>query len=430
MKINESLDLKYGKGTIKFGFERDKFEILEPVRVRERKLSDAEILKSMADPIESEELANIVKPGEKILIAVPDATRLVGSTRICRLVADLLGKNGIAKNDVKFLIGGGIHRKPTPREIEWVLGREISENYEVQCHDAVDESRLAEICVTSRGTRVKVNAELLKADQVIQIGGIGFHYIAGFSGGRKVILPGCAGESTIQQNHKLAFDRNTLEKTVGIESGNLENNPVHADMIEAVSFLQPSFAINTVINQRNELTKIYCGHWKNSHLEGCREYYEKNICDFKAKRGMTIVSAGGFPRDANLTQSHKAMEHAAGTLKENGAMIVLAECVDGLGRRDFLDWFVPGGSDGTAKKLLENYKVYGQTVWGIRWKTEKFRVFLISEIEPKLVERMGMIPSRTIEEAIEKFGAQTDGYIIPRGLTTLPQLQKKATVGN
>ncbi len=421
MKNKTSVWLNYGKNKIQYDFNREVFDLLEPVIYLQTKLKKEKIIAALDNPIESKSLEDILKSGEKVVIAVPDATRSVGADKIAGIILEKLENCGIDKSDITFLIGGGIHRSPTKQEVEWILGKKISDSCRISLHDANDEANLSEIGVTSRGTRVKLNSNLIKADHIIQIGGISFHYIAGFSGGRKVILPGCAGESTIQQNHKLAFDERTLEKSRGIASGNLKNNPVHEDMIEAVGFLKPSFAVNTVTNHKNEITNIYAGHWEKSHLQGCREYLQKNVCGFKAKRPLAIVSVGGFPRDANLTQSHKAMEHAAAALEDNGAMIVIAECADGLGRKDFLDWFVTGGANGTALKLLDNYKVYGQTVWGIRWKAEKFRVFLISELAPELVEKMGMNPCKSIEEALLKFGRKPEGFIIPFGLTTLPQ---------
>jgi lactate racemase len=422
MENNNSVSLNYGNSKIKYNCQDYEYKILETSKTENRKLKPEEIILSLNNPIESKLLEEILHFKNKVVIVVPDATRFVGASEIAPVMIEKLKKCGIDKRNITFLIGGGTHRSPTKTEIEWILGKEISKNCQVQIHDANDEKKLSEIGLTKRGTLVKINSNLIKADHVIQIGGISFHYIAGFSGGRKAILPGCAGESTIQHNHKLAFDEKTLEKSNGIASGNLENNPVHENMIEAVGFLNPSFAVNTIINHKNEITGVYAGHWNKSHLFGCRDYYKKNVCSFETKRNLTIVSVGGFPRDANLTQSHKAMEHAALTLEEGGTMILIAECADGLGRKDFLDWFVPGGAKATALKLLENYKVYGQTVWGIRWKTEKFRVFLISELESDVVKKIGMTPCKSIEEVLQIIGNQPKGFIIPYGLNTLPQI--------
>jgi nickel-dependent lactate racemase len=139
-----------------------------------------------------------------------------------------------------------------------------------------------------------------------------------------------------------------------------------------------------------------------------------------------IVSAGGAPRDVNLIQSHKAMEHAAAVLEEGGTMVVLAECGQGLGRDDFLDWFVPGGSRATATKLVSgDYRVNGQTAWGLRLKSERFRIRLVSSLPPDVVRSMGFEPCASIESALEGLSHES-GYVLPNGLTTLPQLESEA----
>jgi nickel-dependent lactate racemase len=144
---------------------------------------------------------------------------------------------------------------------------------------------------------------------------------------------------------------------------------------------------------------------------------------FTDRRPLVIVSAGGHPRDLNLIQSHKAMEHASHLLTEGGTMVVLAECSQGLGRDDFLDWFVPGGSRATAVKLMENYKVNGQTAWGLRRKAERFRLLLVSKLEDEVVRHMGLEPHHSLASALAAAGAEVPGFIMPSGLSTLPQMQ-------
>jgi nickel-dependent lactate racemase len=122
-----------------------------------------------------------------------------------------------------------------------------------------------------------------------------------------------------------------------------------------------------------------------------------------------------------MIQSHKALEHAATALDPGGTMIALAECSNGLGRNDFLEWFVPGGSQATAQRLLQGYQVNGQTAWGLRKKAETFRILLVSSFEDELVRQMGLEPHASLESALATVDGQ-DGYIIPNGLTTLPRL--------
>jgi len=258
-------------------------------------------------------------------------------------------------------------------------------------------------------------------DHVVALGAITFHYFAGFSGGRKAILPGCASARAIRANHLLSFDLERLQKREGVASGLLEGNAVHEDMDEAVSMLNPSFLVNTIINARNEISAVYAGHWREAHRRGCAEYNAAHAVPINRRRPVVIVSCGGAPRDTNMIQSHKALEHAATALEPGGTMIALAECSQGLGRTDFLDWFVPGGSPATAQKLLQGYQVNGQTAWGLRKKAETFRILMVSSFDNELVRRMGLEPHTSLESALATLDGQ-EGYIIPNGLTTLPQL--------
>ena len=413
----------YGTKTVRLKLNTDRVSTLKPEGdSKTRGLSDKEIKNKIESPVNSEVIEKIVGINEKIIIVVPDATRYVGADKIITIIIDKLISSGVQKDDISILIGGGIHRPPSKDEIDKILGKKIARSFEINIHDANDDKNLSYVGETKRGTLVRLNKKLIEADHIIQIGGISFHYIAGFSGGRKGILPGCGAETTIQQNHKLAFDRKTLRKSENIHSGNLKGNPVHEDMLEAVSFINPSFAVNSVLNSEKEIINVYAGHWKESHLKGCEEYKTQNSVIVNEKRRVVIVSPGGFPKDINLIQSHKAMEHGSIVLEDGGTMIVIAECSQGLGRDDFLDWFVENGANGTAKKLLDNYKVYGQTAWGIRWKAEKFNVILVSDLEPEIVKKMGLNPCPDIDTALNIIKPNDSAYLIPYGLTTLPVL--------
>ena len=421
--IDEINCLNFGKDQIEIPKTNKNFKFLTSSNNNLRKLSRAQLLEKIGFNNNSTNLCDLIESKRKILFVVPDSTRYVGVEKITAIIDEQIGLLNVDRKNISFIIGGGIHRLPSKKDVEFIFGKEIINKYKIHFHDANDSRNLSEIGITKRGTVVKVNSDLTKADCVIQIGGIAFHYIAGFSGGRKGILPGCGAESSIQQNHKLAFDKKTLTKSIGIASGNLQGNPVHEDMVEAVGFLDPKFSINTILNEKNEIVDIYAGNWYESHIDGCEDYLVNNTVLADEKLDMVIVSAGGFPKDINLIQSHKAMEHASILLKEGGTMIVVAKCEQGLGRDDFLDWFPSGGAKATAEKLLENYKVYGQTAWGIRWKTEKFRILLVSDLEDEVVKKMDMKPFKNLEDAIKYADKVKDAYVFPKALNLLPKIR-------
>lgn|GEM_PF-31305 len=418
----QAVVLGYGEEQITFRFEPDQFAVLAPQDGEARRLGDAEIHAALDAPIGTPLLEEIVRPADRVVIVVPDATRAAGVERIAPLLVARLNAHGLADAQLSVLVGGGTHRAPTPGEVRAILGPDLPGRIAVHAHDASDAATHVPLGRTSRGTPVELNRRLVEADHVLVVGGISFHYIAGFSGGRKAILPGCAAERSIQAAHLLSFDRATLEKRAGIASGCLDGNPVHQDMEEAAGLLNPSFLVNTVLNGDGEIAAVYAGHWREAHRRGCAEYRAAHVVAAAERRPLVIVSAGGAPRDINLIQSHKAMEHAAGLLAEGGTMIALAKCAGGLGRDDFLRWFVPGGAEATARMLVEDYMINGQTAWGLRRKAERFRLLLVSSLDAEVVRRMGLEPHPTLDSALAAVPAQR-GYILPRGLTTLPELK-------
>jgi nickel-dependent lactate racemase len=421
-ELTQTVMLGYGDEQIPFHFDAEQFTVLAPHEGAARRLDDAEIQAALDAPIGSPTLEEIIRTGERVVIVVPDATRAAGVERIAPLLVARLGAHGLSDTQISVLIGGGIHRAPTQDEVRAILGPQLPQRIAVHPHDAGDASTHVQLGTTSRGTPVALNRRLVEADHVVVVGGISFHYIAGFSGGRKGVLPGCAAERSIQANHLLSFDRETLEKRAGIVSGCLDGNVVHEDMLEAVGMLDPSFLVNTVLNGDNQIAAVYAGHWREAHRRGCDDYKASHVVAVNERRPLVIVSAGGSPRDINLIQSHKAMEHAAGLLEEGGTLIALAKCAGGLGRDDFSRWFVAGGSDATARMLVEDYKINGQTAWGLRRKAERFRLLLVSALEANVVRHMGLEPHPTLDSALAAVASQS-GYILPRGLTTLPEIE-------
>lgn len=416
-----SIFLGYGTEQLRMDFDPDRFSTLTPHDFEAPCLTDAELSAALDDPIGARPLEEIIRKNDRVLLVVPDATRVAGVERLAPLVLQRLNDLGLLDSQIEVLIGGGIHRPPTPVEINRILGERVAGRLAVHHHDANDESSLVKLGQTSRGTPVELNRRLLENDHVIALGAITFHYFAGFSGGRKAIVPGCASARTIRANHLLSFDLEKFQKRAGVASGLLNGNAVHEDMAEAVSMLEPSFLVNTVLNSRNEISAVYAGHWREAHRRGCDEYNAAHAVSIDRRRPVVIVSCGGAPRDTNMIQSHKALEHAATALEPGGTMIALAECAQGLGRKDFLDWFVPGGATATAQKLLQGYQVNGQTAWGLRKKAETFRILMVSSFEDALIRQMGLEPHASLESALSTVNGQ-HGYIIPNGLTTLPQL--------
>ncbi|MGH9869939.1 MAG: nickel-dependent lactate racemase [Candidatus Polarisedimenticolia bacterium] len=417
------VSLGYGDRQVLLSYDPARFEVLRPAEDGPGELDDRQILERLQAPIGSPPLEELIGTEGRVCLVVPDATRASGSERVCAALLKVLEARGVPAGRIELLVGAGTHRPPSSREIVRIVGEEAARRVTVSHHDAFHADGNVLLGTTSRGTPVEINRRLVDCDHVILVGAIGFHYFAGFSGGRKALLPASASERSIQANHLLAFDRSTLSRTAGVESGRLDGNPVSEDMDEAARIFGPAFLVNTVLDGADRVTALYAGDVLAAHRRGCAAYREAHRVAAPERRPLVIASCGGAPRDINMIQSHKAMEHARMVLEDGGDLILLAACPEGLGRPDFLDWFVPGGADATARMLIHSYKLNGQTAWGIRWKSERYRVRLVSDLPPDAVKRMGMIGHASLDEAIASSN-RGPGWILPQALGTLPVLRE------
>jgi nickel-dependent lactate racemase len=408
-----TIDLKYGRTAVPFECAADRFEILGHAP-DEPALSDAEIGNRLDDPIDSPSLDEIVEPGQTILIVVPDATRQTGCGQVINLVVRRLIANGSAPHDIRIIFATGIHRKVSNDEKAAILTPFIAQRIKTFDHDPRDLMQLVRIGETSGSIPIELNRALLEHDRVITIGGVTFHYFAGFTGGRKLICPGLASSRTVNETHKLAFDCETRSRRNGVGTGLLDGNAVNEAFMEIVGKIEPAFAINTIVDDAGSIVDLFCGNWRSSHRRACDTYAARNTVQLAEKRDLVIVSAGGYPFDINLIQAHKALEAASAACSDGGTIIFLAECADGLGRDDFLKWFEAENSESLAAMLCEKYQVNGQTAWSLLKKAERFDIHIATGLPTDMRKmRLKKIDLRTIPAAAAK--TQRRGYIFTSG---------------
>ncbi len=409
MPINSA----YGKQHIAFDFDESLFDILGK-NDSEIALSDVEIGKAFDNPFDSKTLEEIINPGETVLIVVPDATRTSASGQIVNLLVRRLIAGGTMPFDIRLIFATGIHRQPTEAEKKELLTPFIFQRIKHLEHNPRDLVQLVKLGFTKRGTPIELNRALIEHDHVITVGSINWHYFAGFGGGRKLICPGLASSRTINETHKLAFNFDTKNRREGVGIGMLEGNAIHEEFIEIVEKINPSFSINTITNDNNEATKIFCGNWKTSHEAACKFYSDNFSIKVEEKREVVIVSCGGFPHDLNIIQAHKALENASNICEENGTIIWLAECSEGLGKSNFLKWFEQETIENLAEKLSESYQVNGQTAWSLLKKAERFNIILVSDLPENEVRKMKLKTAKNLDEAIAEVKGKR-GYIISFG---------------
>ena len=415
-----TIQLGYGQSKIDFDYEPARFQILAPDKSDSHPLSDVEINAALDAPIESPPLEDLITPEDTVLIVVSDATRATGSAQVINLLVRRLIENGIQPNDIAVIFATGIHRAVRPQEKTDLLTSFIAQRIRTIDHDSSDSAHLIQVGTMENGTSIEVNRALKEFSKVIITGAVGFHYFAGFTGGRKSICPGLAATATIEATHMLALDFERGGRRMGVGTGLLDGNAVSEGCDRVAGTIDPAFAVNAIVNERGRVEKIFAGHWRAAHRKACADYLRNHSLQIPEKRAAVVVTCGGSPYDINMIQAHKALDMAAHACIDGGTIVFIAECADGLGRKDFMKWFESENSRALESRLRESYEVNGQTAWSLLTKSERFNIRIVTSLGENEVRLMRMTPASSVREALADIPSDTTGYIMPRGAALLP----------
>src|SRR5688500_6659411 len=227
-----TINLGYGKSSIAFDFDEHRFQVLgEPET--QNTLTDVQIGERLDSPVDSGKIEEIIQPGESVLLVVPDATRRTASGQIVNLLVRRLIANGTMPFDIRIIFATGIHRKVSEEEKREIITPFIAQRVKMLDHNARDLAQLVNFGETKSGIPIQLNRALTEHDHTIIIGGINFHYFAGFTGGRKLICPGLGSARTVSETHKLAFACDRKTRREGVGTGLLDGNAVHEAFVEA-----------------------------------------------------------------------------------------------------------------------------------------------------------------------------------------------------
>lgn len=394
--------------------------------------SAAELVRqALAAPIGSPPLAQIVHPGETVVIVTSDITRYTGSEHYLPILVDELNALGIPDADIAIVIALGIHRPQSEAEHRKILGP-LFGRIAVFDHDCDNPAELVTLGTTAGGLEVSLNRRVCAADRVIVTGTVGFHYFAGFGGGRKGLVPGVASRATCMATHFGVFNPPQIGgKHPLATTGVLDGNPVHQAILEAARLVEPDFLLNTVLSPSKEILAVFCGELEAAHLAGCRLVEQCYSVILDAPADLAIVSCGGQPKDINFIQAHKALDYGVRALRPGGTLILLAACPDGFGNPTFFDWFQYQELDAFEAALRQRYEINGQTAHATLSKARRFRVILVSELTEVQTRSMGMEKAADLDAAMkmayEKLPPKPCTVIIPDGGTVLPVLKPSAT---
>ena len=365
-----------------------------------------EIDRALKNPINCRRLREIAMQGKKAIIIVNDTTRPTPTSRLLPLLISELRAGKV--EDITIVFGLGIHRKQTEDEKRAIVG-EL--NGKVKCieHDTND---CVYVGTTTRGTPVEIFRPVAEADIVVCTGTIEFHYYAGYSGGAKSILPAVSSKRSINANHALMLDPKS-------SAGRLES-PVREDLEEAAGMVGIDFILNVVLNEKKEIVFAAAGDYIDAHRRGAAFLDKVSKIEVKPA-DIIIVSPGGWPRDIDIFQSHKALEHAKNAIKEGGSIILVAECREGYGNRIFEDW-LNFDKDEVIERFKKGFVMGGHKAALIAALTERVDLYLVSSLQDDMVRKAYFIPA-TLEDALgtalQKQGETARIIIMPYGGSTL-----------
>jgi len=393
----------YGKEKLSHKFESKELAGVLTSSIEEYEPEFDEITlvrKALENPIGSDKLSELAKGKQNVVIIASDHTRPVPSKIIMPLMLEEIRK-GNPDASITILIATGCHRGTTKDELISKFGKKIVKQENIYIHDCDEQEKLVNIGVLPSGGECEINSIAGEADLLVAEGFIEPHFFAGFSGGRKSVLPGIAGRKTVLANHCSEFISHENART-----GILENNPIHEDMLWAAKKARLQFVVNVVLSFEKKVIYAVAGDVEAAHKKGTE--FLSAQCGAKAICSDIVISTnGGYPLDQNVYQAVKGMTAAEATVKKDGVIIMIASSSDGIGGEHFYHQLA---DEEDINKTMDTFLKRGrnETVPD-QWQTQimlrilkRARVIYISEMKDETVEKMHMIPAHSINEAIKK----------------------------
>jgi nickel-dependent lactate racemase len=408
--------LKYGENRIDINVNRSNlYDALSPCDIEGVKDPIQEVNSALENPIESPKLKNIAAYRKKAVILASDITRPSPSHILLPPIIDELLTAGLGYDDISIVFGLGYHRKHTEEEKKKLVGEDVYKK--VKCIDH-DINECVYMGTTKHGTKVEVFKPVAEAGLIVATGNIELHYLAGYSGGDKALLPGVCSKKTIETNHAMMIEPGTMP-------GKINDNPVREDIEEAGRIAGVDFIVNAVLNSKSKIVKVVAGDPVKAHREGSKcidRMYKRNIVE---KVDIVVASCGGYPKDINLYQSQKGLENASYAVKDGGSIILLAECREGLGETTFEEWMVKAKSPSDPIEWIQKKFVLGaHKAAVICMVLKRVKVYLVSKIAPDLVKDVFFIPAdsaqKALDMAVKEHGNNAKVLVLPYANSTLP----------
>ncbi|MFV0411135.1 MAG: nickel-dependent lactate racemase [Paracoccus sp. (in: a-proteobacteria)] len=398
------IELPYDKEEITVKIPDNNFECLLESNAEHYKSTISEkdlVEQSLDNPIGSSSLEELAKDKKDIVIISSDHTRPVPSKIIMPILLRRIRK--VSKDArIRILVATGFHRPSTREELIDKYGIDIVDKEEIVMHISTDDDSMVKIGTLPSGGECIINKIAANADLLLAEGFIESHFFAGFSGGRKSVLPGIASYKTIMANHSGEFVNSNRSRT-----GNLEENPIHLDMVYAAQKAKLAFIINVVLDGKKQIIGSFAGDMVAAHKKGCKFVQDLAKVN-KTESDITISTNGGYPLDQNIYQAVKGMTAAEASNKDNGVIIMVAGARDGHGGKGFYDNL----ADVSDPKEFLDQAINTPRLETVpdQWTSQILArilsshhvIFVSNLVDPMLIKNMHMELALTIDEALEK----------------------------
>ncbi len=394
------IQLPYGKGRLEGEIDDQKLQgCLQCSSKNCVYESEAAIVEqSLKQPIGSKTLAELAYGKRHIVIIASDHTRPVNSRIILPAMLSEIEKVS-PQAQISILIATGCHRSTTAKELRNKFGDELMHRLTIHIHDS-ESDQMADLGLLPSGAPCLINQLAVDADLLLAEGFIEPHFFAGYSGGRKSVLPGIASKNCVLQNHCAAMINSMYSR-----AGQLKGNPIHLDMKAAARKANLAFIVNVVLDEQQRIIASFAGDAVMAHEKGCA--YAAKRCGLPPiMSDLVITSNNGYPLDQNLYQSVKGLSTAAETCRKSGIIIMACQCADGIGGEAFFNMFEQCE---TVQKLYDKIlSVPAAQTASDQWQAQilariliDHQIIMISDLDDKVIKAMHMIPAHTLNEAIQ-----------------------------
>jgi nickel-dependent lactate racemase len=415
--------LPYGKSDVCVRVPaRNLLGSIEPKEIAGAADAAAEVERALKEPIGSKRLSEIAKPESKVAIVVDDMTRHTPTAVMIMPVLAELNAAGVKDENVTVIFGCGTHRAVKPEEAVRLIGEEAVKRVKTISHDCKAQDLVYVGTTKTHGDRILVNRTFAEADVKVLLGDVGFHYYAGYGGGRKSVLPAISCEETIKHNHAMLLNPNA-------RTGLLEGNPVHEDMTEAARLAKVDFILNAVTNRKGEIVKAFAGDLEKAFLEAVKLVDDMYRVTVDRRADIVVASPGGYPADINLHQAYKALDNALEVAKRGGVIILVAECPEGHGNQVFYDWMMRlGDLKAVEHEVKRNFVLGGHKAYYLLKALQNHQIILVSSLPDYYAANIFKLKTAravndALNEALKLAGSQARVWVMPHGNATLPQVK-------